>query len=657
MIKMFLRLSEKIFLYVLAMSVCLAVSSVPFSEVNAAERIIHFESRIIVHEDASITVTENITVKAEGNNIKRGIYRDFPTRYTDKTGFAKKVGFHVLEVLRDGRNEPFHLKKLDNGTRVYIGDENIFLTEGEYTYTLTYRTDRQLGFFDTFDELYWNVTGNGWTFVIEKASASVKLPGDAGRHIIATDAYTGLQGEKKKHFRKEFDDSSGAVSFVSTRPLGPSEGLTIAVSWPKGYVLEPGSEEKAYSFYNDNRGMLWGMAGLFVVLAYYLSVWSMVGKDPSPGIIVTRYVPPVNMTPPVIRYIRRMGYDAKCFAAGLINMAAKGLVSIKEEDGEYSCQKKDHQPSSLSPDESILSSKLFSRKKSEIVFAQRNHQKIRDAVNDLREHLRLKAERIYFITNKWYFAAGLSISSAVIFLSGYTQSSDNETIPAFVFMCVWLTGWTFGVTMLLFQVVRSWRGIFRINSNRVSRVSGAVFLTLFSLPFVAGEFLGLYLFSTAVASLSVLFFLAISVALNVLFYHLLKAPTKAGRKILDEIEGFRVFLSATEKDRLNFMNPPERTPELFEKYLPYALALDVEQKWAEQFSDVLAASTKNGDQYSPVWYSGSLSSLDTAGFASSIGNALSESVSSSSSAPGSSSGSGGGGSSGGGGGGGGGGGW
>ena len=79
--------------------------------------------------------------------------------------------------------------------------------------------------------------------------------------------------------------------------------------------------------------------------------------------------------------------------------------------------------------------------------------------------------------------------------------------------------------------------------------------------------------------------------LNTLFYHLLKAPTRIGRTMLDKIEGFKLFLSVTEKDRLNLLNPPEQTPELFEKYLPYALALGVEQAWAEQFAQVIAGAS------------------------------------------------------------------
>ncbi len=156
--------------------------------------------------------------------------------------------------------------------------------------------------------------------------------------------------------------------------------------------------------------------------------------------------------------------------------------------------------------------------------------------------------------------------------------------------------------------------------------------------------------------------------MNIVFYHLLKAPTADGRHVMDGIEGFRMYLATAEGDRLNSLQEPERTPELFERYLPYALALDVENRWAERFAGILAkAETPAGggsgsSTYSPAWYHGtSFGTLGAAAFGASLGSSLSSAFSSASSAPGSSSGSsgggGGGGSSGGGGGGGGGGGW
>ena len=171
--------------------------------------------------------------------------------------------------------------------------------------------------------------------------------------------------------------------------------------------------------------------------------------------------------------------------------------------------------------------------------------------------------------------------------------------------------------------------------------------------------MGLGLFAEA-TSFGTVVVAGLLVLLNLVFYHLLKAPTRLGRRAMDAIEGFREYLSVAEQDRMNLLNPPDRTPELFERFLPYALALGVEQQWAEQFSNVLAHASSeaaSGRHYSPRWYSGRSFDGGLGNFASTLGGGFSGAVSAASTAPGSSSGSGGGGSSGGGGGGGGGGGW
>ena len=148
------------------------------------------------------------------------------------------------------------------------------------------------------------------------------------------------------------------------------------------------------------------------------------------------------------------------------------------------------------------------------------------------------------------------------------------------------------------------------------------------------------------------------ILLHLLFLYLLKAPTLQGRHLMDQVEGFKMYLAVAEKERLQLLHPPDKTPELFEKYLPYAFALDVENEWSEQFAEVLAQAQKNGQSYAPAWYEGSSwNSQNFSGLAAGLGSSLSSSIAAAATPPSSSSGSGGGGSSGGGGGGGGGSGW
>jgi len=625
--------------------------------VSADERILSFHSDITVLKDASITVRETIRVKSEGDKIKRGIYRDFPTRYRDHFGNRYVVGFIVLEVLRDGNPEPYHTERRSNGERVYIGQQEVFLDPGEYTYTLEYKTTRQIGFFQDHDELYWNVTGNGWEFPIEKASATIRLPGEARSHIIGMDGYTGLQGSKGKDCTGSLDPE-GVTDFSTTRVLGPLEGLTVVVSWGKGFVVEPDTITKIQYFLSDNKNLLLIFFGFIAIIMYYLLVWAKFGRDPAPGVIVTRYTPPDNMSPSVMGFITRMGYDDTLFTSAIIHMAVKGRIKIIENDGEYTLQKKEGSSVSLTPDEAAIFHTLLGSS-DEIALKQANHHKIRSAIDGLKKYLTLNFEKRYFITNFRYFITGLVLTIVLLFLSGVSASLSKGTLPVFLFICVWLSLWSLGVIALASAVIKSWKGIPQSRGGKkILKAGSALSLNLFALPFFAGELFGLGIlwYTTSPSTIIVMILL---VGINSLFYHLLKSPTRAGRTLLDTIEGFKVFLVATEKDRLNMLNPPEKTPELFEKYLPYALALDIEQQWAEQFSDILSATAAGeAEAYSPAWYSGAaLTSVTTGVFASSLSGTFSSAISSSSTAPGSSSGSGGGGSSGGGGGGGGGGGW
>ena len=104
---------------------------------------------------------ETIRVNAEGQNIRRGIYRDFPTTYSATDGRQIVVGFAFQAAARDGVAEKWRVEPRGNGVRIYLGSASVMLDHGEHVYDLVYRTDRQMGFFADHDELYWNVTGNG----------------------------------------------------------------------------------------------------------------------------------------------------------------------------------------------------------------------------------------------------------------------------------------------------------------------------------------------------------------------------------------------------------------------------------------------------------------------------------------------------------------
>ncbi len=636
----------------LAVLLAILLATAPLAA-QERERIVEFRSDVVVGTDGALTVTETIRVVAMGEEIKRGIIRDFPTRYTGRQGQSVNVGFKLLEVRRDGAAERYKTEPYSNGVRIYIGDKDVFIRHGEHVYTLVYRATRQLGFFDDYDELYWNVTGSDWTFEIESARVSVTLPG--GAEVVSWAAYTGRPGERGQDFTTAYEPSGAAIAVETSRALAPGEGFTIAVAFPKGFVAAPTASDEVAFVLSDNAAFAVGLAGFVALLAYFLAVWAKVGRDPEGGTIVPEYDPPDGFSPAAARYVAEMGYDSKSFTAAVVNLAVKGYLGIEEqEEGEFTLRKTGNSPN-LSPGEAALARKLFPGGVTETVLEQSNHKRLTKAQKALRKSLKDDFEKIYFIRNLGYFVPGLVVTLVVAALMALLGPDP----AAAGFMTVWLSIWSLGCYGLALKIVTTWRTAGLTGS--LLQAGGAVYITLFALPFFGGLLFGLWFLAQSL-SLPATFVLCAILLMDIGFYDLLKAPTRLGRQVMDRIAGFKLYLSVAEQDRMNFHNPPERTPELFEKFLPYALALGIEQAWSEQFAGVLAAAAQApggaGSGYRPRWYSGrGFHQHGVSGFASSLGSSFSGAIAASSTAPGSSSGSGGGGSSGGGGGGGGGSGW
>jgi len=623
----------------------------------AAERILAYHSDITIGPDAWLTVTETIKVRAEGGKIKRGIYRDFPVRYVGRDRRRVIVPFEVLAVKRDGKAEPWHTENNDPYLRIYAGRKDVFLRSGVYTYTLTYRAGRLLGFFDDHDELYYNVTGNEWEFPIDGASATVTLPEGVPAERIGHEAYTGREGETGKDYESSVE-AAGRCRFRTTRPLAQGEGLTIVATWPKGFVTAPTVADEMTWLLRDNLMVLTGLAGLIVVGVYFLLAWVYVGRDPPKGIVIPLFEPPDGLSPAAVRYVLRMGYDKLCFAATVIHLAVKRRLTIEDDDGEYRLVRTDDTGAAdLEPAEAKVFEKLLGSR-DEISLTNTNHKTFGKALAGLKTSLAKAYKGRYFAANVKWFIPGIVLSvltlAAVALVAALLEGN-----PAVAFLCVWLSFWTLGVCALGRAVIGAWRGVGRGRGvGRPASRGGAVGITLFAVPFFAAEIgvAGILVYMTSIWLAPILVLLGL---VNAKFHHFLKQPSPEGRQVMDRIEGFRMYLGTAEGDVLMGASAsPHKTPELFETFLPYALAMGVETAWAEQFAEVLQRASAEGAEYSPAWYHGrTWSTVGAGAFASSFGSSFTSALSSASTAPGSSSGSGGGGSSGGGGGGGGGGGW
>ena len=549
--------------------------------VSADERILNYHADVLIHIDGSVMVTEIIRVRAEGNNIRRGIYRDFPTSYKDRHGNRYRVSFNVLDVQRNNSTEAFHTENRSNGIRVYIGSSNHMLSAGVHEYRLRYHSTRQLGFFDNYDEIYWNVTGNGWIFPIDHASASIELPGSVASEDLRTAFYTGPQGANGKDadFRIASDRK---IEFQTTRVLQAHEGLTVAVGFPKGLVQQPTITQQLGYFLSDNGSALALLVGLLAPLGWYLWAWNRFGRDPRKGVIIPRFRPPMGLTPAGCRYVQKMSFDKQAFSAAVVSLGVKGYLEIYEDDDDYTLKHKNPPArGKASKGELAVLEEVFA-KGTEVELDQKNYKVFMKAKSVLNKALKAEHLGRLFNLNMRFALPAIVMTIAAVLIAVQLHGG-----PA-----IWI--------------------VFAV-------------LTLF---------------------------------MHILFIFLMRAPTPAGRRIMDEIEGFKMYLDTAEQDRLERMKSPQLTPEVFETFLPYAFALGVENNWCNRFTREFPEDVEARGGYHPGWYIGSHSGMSALNhLGDNFNSNFSSAISSASSPPGSSSGSGGGGSSGGGGGGGGGGGW
>jgi uncharacterized membrane protein YgcG len=549
--------------------------------VHADERILKYHSDILIHADGSLMVTETIRVRAEGQDIRRGIYRDFPTKYKDRFNNHYHVGIQVLNVQRNGSQEPFHTENRSNGIRIYIGSSNNLLSNGTHEYQIRFHTTRQLGYFEDYDELYWNVTGNDWVFPIDHASARIELPSPIQAYDWRTDFYTGPQGTSGKLASSDIINAQ-TVIFETTRGLQAREGLTVAVGWPKGIVTEPTLTRKIGYFLQDNSSALVLLTGLLAALGWYLWAWNRYGRDPRKGVVIPLFRPPMGLTPAGCSYIRKMSFNKQAFSAAIISLGVKGYLEIHEDGKDFTLHLKDASGNGkASKGERTVMDELF-KEETWLELDQKNYKVFMKARSRLKRALKAEHLGRLFNLNSRYALPAVAISILAIIIA--TQFRGGPAI-----------GVVFGV---------------------------------------------------------------LSIAMHVTFVVLLKAPTPAGRHVMDEIEGFRMYLNTAEQDRLEHMRSQQLTPEVFETFLPFAFALGVENSWCDRFAREFPQELAEKGGYHPAWYAGRYSGLNTLGhLGNKFNSSFSSAISSSASPPGSSSGSGGGGSSGGGGGGGGGGGW
>jgi uncharacterized membrane protein YgcG len=614
---------------------------------TAFEMIRSYVQRVEVGRDDRLAVTETITVDAEGSRIRRGIYRDFPTVFEDANGVRRQVGFSVLGVTRDGAEEPWRTERMGDTVRIWIGDADVFLSPGRYRYEIRYETTRQLRRFDDHDELFWNVTGNEWEFVIGQVEATVVLPTDV--RIDRAYAYTGLYGDRGSDYRMDMGADGRSVTFTTTRMLQPREGLSVVVEMPAGTVLPPDRLDSLRNLWLDNQSAIIAGGGLAAVLLYYLVAWWRVGRDPERGTVIPLFEAPDGISAPLAQYIHERGLTNNGFtamSAAWIALAVRGLVKLDGADKDLSIRRTAQAaPADLPRSERALLDWL-DRRGGFAVINKHIGPAIQKLAGDFRAAVMAEKRAPYFHLNAAWLVLGVFASVATVVAVGVLSATGGQDIGSIVPM---LFGLVFG-GVVLGASGRLWkrRGILVRIAAVVAGITGVAMLALTAWAVVPVA-------RSAGTSPWFLAAMAGLVVTNGVFFALLPAATSVGRRIMDGIEGLILYMTVAEEKRLNMAGMPPVTPSRYETLLPYAVALGVEQPWTEALDSHLARAAATEADYSPAWYTGRWDRHDHRAFASGLG-AMAGSFQSSVPAPKSSS-SGRSGGSGGGGGGGGGGGW
>ncbi len=570
-----------------------------------------FNAVIQVNKDSTINVTEKLEVDFT-RETHHGIFRYIPIKYTDDKGYESQIPIHVLSVLQDGTPATYDVTNEGDNINIKIGDANVEL-DSVVDYTIKYQAERALTNYSDHDELYWNATGNGWAIPIDKAEATIILPQTVDKSQLKATCYTGLEGSKDQNCTATVGEGNSNVTnsktfqfsaFAPGRAAGQSalqggEGMTIVAWYPKGMIdPSPPSPEQLFAaapWYEKIYLFMTHNWGLFIpmaVLALMTFLWYTRGRDPRTGrtAIMPIYTPPDNLRPTEIGTIVDESVDIQDITSTIIDMAVRGYLQIIEN-------------------------------KSKAMFFNITTYKFKLLKPDYASDKDLLDYEQQLLTS--IFGGGTERDLTDL------QNQFYKDIP--------------GIKKSVYDRLIA-NGYFPSNPETIRKLYlGFGSALLFGMFFFLGALINFAPWSLVVG-------IGASGAIIIIFSRFMSVKTLKGVEMRYQILGLEEFIKTAEADRLKF----QEKENIFEKLLPYAMALGIADKWTKAFDGIYKTP--------PSWYQSNdpmfMSHFSTYYFLSSI-NGLNTNMSSTfqSSPRSSGSGFGGGGFSGGGGGGGGGGAW
>jgi uncharacterized membrane protein len=406
--------------------------------------------------------------------------------------------------------------------------------------SIEYTVADALRFFDDHDELYWNVTGDEWDIPIQSASARIILP--EGTTNIRANVFTGAYRSRAQN--ADVDVAGNGVEVRTRDPLRFHEGLTVAVAFDKGFVHEPTAANKIALFFRSN----WPLAIPIAAFVLMLYLWWTRGRDPRLRPIAAQYEPPDQLTPGEVGTLVDNSADMRDITASIVDLAVRGYIVIEEHQRDR------------------MLGLMHDKDYNFIV------QKDRGEWAKLKPHEQTLLEGLFTMGT-----VGESVSMSSLENHFYTN------LP--------------GIKSNIFSSLIA-DGYYKRSPDSVRSVylgAGVVigFLLIFGGLKVAE--------SQGMAPLTFIIAGILSGAIICGFGWFMPAHTEQGARALEGVLGFEDFLVHVESDRFN---RTIKTPEMFEKFLPFAMALGVEKNWSRAFQGILSQPPQwyRGSSYGPNFY-------------------------------------------------------
>jgi len=517
--------------------VCLLLLMVVSVVASATLRISNFDAQIALDDQGILHIEERL--KVDFFSPHHGIERWIPVSYSRSTGENITIDLHVTSVTQDGESVQYTTRRSGRNILVRIGDPNRTIT-GTHTYTIGYTVARALLFHDDYIQLYWNVTGNEWAIPIDSASATITLPPTVTATDVMTTSYVGYYGRDTLGREATIDDQ-GRFVFTASQ-LIPGEGLTIDMAIPRDQVgiAAPTTWQRILWFLNANKYA--ALPILALILMFVL--WLKVGKDPRKGTIAPRFEPPRGMHPGEAGVLIDDRADLRDISAMVIGLAVKGYITIKEVDAEQAGITE--KIKGLFGHSGPLDYEFVKGKNTDS-----NLSKVETTLLNAMFDSAHPDERLLSSMENEFYKVLPKIKSALyagLIKKGYYPNNPEHIRKSYAGAGI------FGIVLAI--VIGGW--------------SGSLYLGLA---------------------------IALSALIVFAFSPIMPHKTKKGVLVLQDLLGLSEYIHRAEVKQMEFHDAPEKSPQLFEKLLPYAMAFNLTSIWTKQFEGLMSES--------PQWYVGS----------------------------------------------------